>query len=366
MRFTNVNFFDERRLFSFGDVETESGIIRFVRKKSLSPKTGADFLIPGLIDLHLHGCAGADFCEEETALFSMARALFAKGVTSFCPATMALPEESLLKACRNAARFASLTPDGCAKLRGVTLEGPFLNPKKCGAQDPQFCRAPDLALFERLFDASKGLIQTVCVSPELTNALPFIRSIHAKGITVSLAHTVCTYEQALAAFDAGARNVTHLFNAMEPLHHRAPGVPGAVFDRKDVTAELIGDGIHVHPAVVRMAFSLLDGRLCLISDAMAACGLSDGAYRLGGQRVTVQNGCARLSDGSIAGSTKDLFDAMRTVIQMGVAPANAVAACTAVPAKRLGLSDRMGVIAPGYDGTLVLLSSKWERKAVLQ
>ena len=245
-------------------------------------------VIPGLIDIHLHGNSGADFCDgSREGLRRIASYLLANGITAFSPASMTLPEDRLRQAMATAAAFRREKPASAARLCGVTLEGPFFNAARKGAQNAAYLKPPDLPLFRRLNQAADNLIRIACVAPELPGALDFIRQA-ASVCTVSLAHTSANYGEATAAFAAGARHVTHLYNAMPPLAHREPGVIGAAADHPQVTAELIADGIHIHPSVIRATFRLFGAdRLVLVSDSMAACGMPDGQYELGGQRVQV-------------------------------------------------------------------------------
>lgn len=365
MQFRRVLFLNENGRFSYGDVTAEKGLVTSVRFRNETPPADADYLIPGLIDLHLHGCAGADFCDgNESNLERMSIFLKDEGVAGFCPATMSLSKEKLLSTLKKASGFSRKKAPG-AQMLGITLEGPFLNPQKCGAQTPDYLALPSIPLFEELLSACEGQIRTVCLAPELPEAFSLVRHAVSKGIAVSLAHTACDYDTAAAAFDAGVSRVTHLLNAMAPFHHRSPGVLGAAAERETVAVELIGDGLHVHPSAVRLIFHLFGAnRICLISDSMAACGLSDGKYILGGQAVTVHNGRASLSDGTLAGSTKSLFEILQTVIRMGVDPADAVISCTRTPAHRLRRLGEFGTIAPGRPARLVLCSAHWERKEV--
>ncbi|HPE15995.1 MAG TPA: N-acetylglucosamine-6-phosphate deacetylase [Oscillospiraceae bacterium] len=325
---------------------------------------GGCYVIPGLTDLHFHGCRGADFSDGDAAgLRTMAEYELSRGVTQICPACMALPPDDLLRACA-AAVHAGSGASG-AELVGVNLEGPFLSPAKKGAQKGDWLLPPDFILFRRLADASEGLVKLVTVAPELPGALDFIRRA-AKEVTVSVGHTAADYETALSAFDAGAREVTHLFNAMPPFLHRAPGPAGAALDRPDVRAELICDGVHLHPAAVRAAFRLFGkDRIVLISDTMRAAGMPDGRYTLGGQDVTVEGPRAALADGTLAGSVTDLMACLRTAVSFGIPLRDAVTAAAVNPAKVLGLYDRFGSLEPGREANLVVLDGDLDIRAVV-
>ncbi len=304
-------------------------------------------VLPGLIDIHIHGAIGADFSDgDEQGLRQIAEYEARCGVTSFCPTSMTLPFDVLKKAFAAAKRFSDDSPTGCARMVGIHMEGPFLSKAKKGAQNAAYLKRPDFDAFRALYDACDRLIRIVDVAPEADGAIPFIEQ--AKALCrVSAAHTDASYAQTLAAFDVGADHVTHLFNAMPPLHHRKPGVIGAAFDRKSVTVELIADGYHVHPATVRLAFSLFPNRVCLISDSLRCCGMPDGMYTLGGQEVTLSGGVARLSDGTVAGAASNLFADLQNAVRFGIPETNAILAATLTPARAIGTDDDIGSIEVG-------------------
>ncbi|HWQ59451.1 MAG TPA: N-acetylglucosamine-6-phosphate deacetylase [Clostridia bacterium] len=320
-----ARYIDASGAFVYGEVALEGGVVASARKIPLGAPLDAPYLFPALCDIHTHGNTGCDFSDGEyDGLVAMARTLYLNGVTRFCPATTALPEERLARMCRNAKRLHDNPVKGCARLVGVNLEGPFLSHEKRGAQCESYLQNPDYDLYARLQKEAGGLIKIVCVAPELPGALEFIREV-SREAHVSLAHTDCGYDAAGAGFEAGLSHVTHLFNAMRPMHHRAPGPVAAAAERPDVTAELICDGLHVHPSMVRAAYSLFGkDRLCLISDAMAACGLGDGEYELGMQKVMVRGGRAALADGTLAGSTSFLWDCVGNAVAFGIPLVNAV------------------------------------------
>ena len=315
---------------------------------------GGRKVIPGLVDMHIHGAAGADMadCDPE-GLRRMGRFLARRGVTSFVPTAAALPEESLAAAVASAAELAGREGAGCAKIAGLRMEGPYLSPEKKGAQNGAYLRAPDIKEFETLYRLSRGLLRAVDAAPELPGAAAFAGEA-AKKCLVSAGHTQADYETAAAFFDAGGRHLTHLFNAMGPIGHRSPGVIGAASERSDVTAELICDGLHVHPSAVRMAFRLFPGRLCLVSDALRCCGMADGTYELAGLVVRLYNGEARLADGTLAGSVTDLFTCMRRAVSFGVPEEEAIRAATCRPTEALGLRETLGDIAPGLVADFVI------------
>ena len=348
MKIAGVRYYGEDFAFHYGSVTVENGLFTRLEPSAEEAPANCPMLWPGLVDIHLHGNSGADFSDGDyDGLVKMARYLASVGVTSFSPASMTLPEATLEKACRTAARLRDEAPDHAAVLRGVTMEGPFFSAAKKGAQAAEYLRLPDITLFRRLQKAAGGLIRIACVAPELEGAAEYIRAVTQEGVTVSEAHTAANYDAAAAGFAAGARHVTHLFNAMSPLLHREPGVIGAASERPDVTAELICDGHHIHPSAVRAAFKLFGPeRLCLVSDAISATGLGDGACTLGGQAVTVRNGRATLADGTLAGSVATLFGCIRQAVSMGIPLEHALHCATANPARVIGAED-VGVIAVG-------------------
>ena len=313
------------------------------------------YVIPGLIDVHFHGCMGHDFCEgTDEAIEAIADFQISKGVTSICPATMTLDEDVLTAICRNAAEYNTKNPD--SPLRGINLEGPFLSEAKKGAQNGAYLKKPDSDMIKRLQKEAKGLIKLVSIAPELEGAVECIKN-SASEIKFSIAHTAADYKTAKAAIDAGAVHITHLYNAMNGLSHREPGVIGAAFDSRECEVELICDGIHIAPTVVRATFKLFgDDRVILISDSMMACGMADGRYALGGQPVNVIGNLAALDDGTIAGSVTNLMDCMTTAVSFGIPLESAVKAATINPARSIGIADRYGSIAPEKAANLVILN----------
>jgi len=357
----NIRYYGADFCFHYGDVELDGGRIAAVRESPLPAPEDAELLLPGLIDIHTHGNSGADFCDGDGAgLATMARYLARCGVTSFAPASLTVAEETLAAAYRTAAEFRRSRPEGAAQLLGINMEGPFFSEKRKGAQNPAFLRLPDAAMVRRLDEACGGLIRIVDVAPELPGALPFIREI-SRTKTVSLGHTDCTYDEALAAFGAGASHLTHLFNCMPSIHHRAPGPICAGSETDGVRAELVCDGYHVHPAAVRLAFRMFGAaRICLISDAVRACGMPEGTYTLGGQQIVMKDSLARLTDGTIAGAATDLFRCMTNAIRFGIPARDAVRAATWNPACAVGAEKETGSIAPGKAADLVLCGADWK------
>ena len=310
------------------------------------------YVIPGLIDIHTHGCLGYEFCDADPdKLAAMSRYYLKNGVTSFLGSSLTLDEPALTKAYNVLRGFAC--SDG-ARMPGINMEGPFFSVQKRGAQPLDFLRKPDFDMFMRLHDTCGGGIKIVCVAPELEGALEFIR--RARDVcTVSIAHTCATYDQAIAAFEAGATHVTHLFNGMNSFLHREPGVIGAAADR-GAYVELISDGHHIHPAMVRSVYKLFDPeRICMISDSLSCAGLSDGEYSLGGQHVTVRDGRALLDDGTIAGSSINVMTALRRAVSFGVRLEDAIIACTAAPADAIRMGGALGRIDEGFAADCLVL-----------
>ena len=328
---------------------------------------GGATVIPGLVDVHIHGAMGSDFSDGDAAgLEAMARYLCREGVTSFAPASMTLPYEILSKAYACAAELSKAQPEGCARLMGIHMEGPYFSEKKKGAQNGAYLKTPDFDGFKKLYDGCGGLIRIADVAPELPGAAEFIRK--AKDLcTVSVAHTDSDYDHAKAAYDAGATHLTHLYNAMPGIHHRNPGVIPAAAEQENVRAELICDGMHVHPASVRLAFSIFGAsRIVLISDALRCCGMPDGQYELGGQTVTLAGGIAKLSDGTIAGSATNLYDCMRKAMEFGIPEADAVRAATINPACAIGADAHIGSIETGKFADFIICAPDYTQKQVFR
>lgn len=316
------------------------------------------YVIPGLVDLHFHGSAGADMSDGDLdGLHTMGAYEASRGITAMCPATMTLPEDVLTRAAQAACAYEPAEHE--ADLVGINMEGPFISPSKVGAQNPEHVRPASVEEFRRLQEAAGGLFKLVDVAPEEPGASEFIREL-AGEVRISLAHTCTDYDTAKEAFELGARQLTHLYNAMDPMHHRKPGPIPAAAERDDVTCEIIADGVHIHPSMVRLAFNVFgDDRMILISDTLRAAGLADGTYDLGGQDVTVAGPVATIENGALAGSVSDLMRCLRVaVLDMGIPLASAVKAATANPARALGLEGRHGSLAPGHVANAVLLDEE--------
>lgn len=314
------------------------------------------YVLPGLIDIHLHGNSSADICDASVeGLRKMAHFLAQNGTTSFLGATMALPERELASICRTAGEYAKTEHECEAKLLGINLEGPFLSSEKIGAQSKEYLLAPDFALLERLQAAGGGIIKIACVAPELSGAMDFIRQA-ADDYIVSIAHTAADYAAAREAMENGAKHITHLWNTMAGIGSRAPGVVVAAAERGAIIAELICDGAHLDDAIVRLSFMLFPGNIALISDAMRACGMGDGEYTLGKQLVRVQNGQARLSNGALAGSVATLHGCLKHAVHSAGIPLEAVIrAATFTPACAIGANNKVGSFGVGMCADILLL-----------
>ena len=367
MLYKNALIFKSGRGFMPGSFRVEEG--RFAEVMDGCPDdAGIDLegqkAIPGLIDLHSHGAMGADFSDGDyEGLKRMAAYLAGQGVTAFAPASMTLPYDVLARAFATAKQLRDEQPEGLSRLMGIQMEGPFFSEKKKGAQNADYLRLPDAEAFKAVNDGCGGLVKIADVAPELEGAEEFIREV-SKISRVSVAHTDADYDAAKMAFAAGARHLTHLFNAMPSIHHRNPGVIGAAAEREDVVAELICDGLHVHPSAVRMAFRLFPGRVCLISDALRCVGMPDGEYELGGQPVFLKDNIARLADGTIAGSASNLYTCMLNAISFGVPEDTAITAATLTPARELGCDDRLGSIEVGKLADFVVCGEDLTRHEV--
>jgi N-acetylglucosamine-6-phosphate deacetylase len=323
------------------------------------------YVLPGFVDIHSHGAVNADLCDADARGLERMLSYYGRaGVTSVVPAAMSYPEETLSDVIKISAPYFGRDGFG-AVLRGINMEGPFLNPKRCGAQNPRYITLPDTGFFDRLYELSGGNILMVGIAPEMPHAIEFIRAASEKCV-VSLAHTEADYDTAMAAFGAGASMVTHIFNATPPFAHRAPGVVGAAFDRA-AYVELIADGVHLHPATVRAAFAMFGaGRICLVSDSMRAAGMPEGTYDLGGLTVLVEDGRATLEDGarSIAGSVVSLADACRRAISFGIPMEQALRASTSNPARASGLYGEIGSLREGKRADIVVWDENLRTRAV--
>lgn len=320
-------------------------------------------VLPGLVDIHSHGAAGEDFSDgNPEGLKKILQYEKRCGITSYCPTSMTFPKERLRQI------FASIkgaqTEDG-ATVVGINMEGPFLDPAKKGAHVEKWIAAPDVAFVRELNQDVDGLVRLVTLAPNMDGAEEFIKEMHEE-VCISLGHTAADYDCASRAMKLGAHHVTHLYNAMQPFGHRAPGLIGAAMDDPECMVELICDGYHIHPSAIRAAFRMFGPeRVILISDSMRATGMENGTYELGGQEVTVKDRKAVLKDGTLAGSATNLYGCMCKAVEFGIPLEQAIMAATANPARSIGIFDRVGSIRIGKQADLLLVSENLELKRVI-
>lgn len=351
----NAEVYTEEGIFQKKDIYIQDGV--FVEQAPEDDQvidgTGC-YAIPGLTDIHFHGCMGKDFCDgTEEAIQTIADYEASVGVTTIAPATMTFSEATLMDIAHAAKAHKN---EHGAILCGINMEGPFIAMKKKGAQNGRYIHKPDVAMFDRIQEASGGLFKLVDIAPEVDEAMDFIKA--KKGeVVLSIAHTTTDYDTAKEAIDAGVTHMTHLYNAMNPINHRNPGPIIAAAEDERVEAEIICDNVHIHPAIVRNTFKMFGpDRMIFISDTMMAAGLDDGMYELGGQPVIVKGNRATLEDGTLAGSNTNLMDCMRVAVKEMDIPLETAVRCAAVnPAKSIGIYDKYGSITPGKVANVVLL-----------
>lgn len=369
MKFTNGSVFVGGR-FENVDVIVDGGIISHIGSCGDNNDEVVDlhgnYLVPGFVDIHFHGAVGCDLCDGKlSSIEKIAEYEISQGVTSICPATMTYSEEILTPIMEAARDFATKQADGkyadLSRFVGINMEGPYISPDKVGAQNPAYVHAGDINEFDRLQEKSGGLIKLCDVAPEVGGNLDFIEAITHKGVVASIAHTCADYDEAVAGISAGARQMTHLFNAMNPIHHRKPGPIVAAFEHECVNAELISDGIHSHPAIIRMAYSMFDGRIILISDTMRAVGLEDGTYDLGGQDVTVKGALATIEGGAIAGSVTNLFNCAKFAHRTcGIPLETVIMSATRNPARAIHVNHMVGEIKCGLNADMLVINEDFE------
>jgi len=393
-RVTNLRgmIFTKDCVFEPGELVIEDGIIQEIRMcecEALTQKEQEQYLIPGLVDVHFHGAAGYDFCDgTKEALQTIVAYENEHGITSICPATMSLPVAQLERIVEVAAEWKNdqtILPGEVCKaqsqsLCGIHLEGPFIATEKKGAQKEENIIPADAATLRKIQEKANGLIKLVTIAPEAEGAMRCIKELKDK-FCFSIGHTMADYEIACEAFKAGADHVTHLYNAMNPGTHREPSVPEAAADYDKVFVELICDGVHVHPSVVRNAFRIYgDDRVVLISDSMRATGMEDDAvsddmekgnetkkeiFTLGGQKVIVNGAFATLEDGTIAGSVTNLYDCMKKAIAMGIPKGSAIKAATINPAKSIGMDREVGSIEIGKRADILVTDNELNLETVI-
>ena len=361
MRVTGGQVFDLEKGFVERELYTDGALLSAASGDGEVLDARDCYVIPGLVDVHFHGCVGEDFSDATPeGLQRIADYELRQGVTYICPAGMTLPEDQLTAICKNVAAHRSKNAGG-AEVVGAHLEGPFLSTAKKGAQNADFLHDPDVPMLRRLQEAAEGCVRLVTVAPEQPGAMEFICAAAEMGITVSVGHTVADYDTASAAFAAGASHATHLYNGMPPIHHRAPGVIGAAFDDPKVQVELICDGIHIHGSIVRATFRLFGAeRMILISDSLRATGMPDGQYPFGGQEIEVHGSRATIvgHPETLAGSVTSLIGCLRQAVRFGIPLADAVRSCTYNPAQSVGIDDRAGTLDIGKEASFVLLDKE--------
>ncbi len=355
MIFKNGLVLDKSFRFVKTDVEIKDGKITHIGACEGTDviDISGKYLIPGLVDIHTHGCAGADACDATMgAMDIMSETQGKAGITSFCATSMTVPEEQIAAIMSTVKKYRE-GPQKRAHIIGINMEGPFFAESKKGAQRADCLRNPDASFFRRMNELSGGVIKLCDMAPELPGSIEFIKEVQEE-VVISIGHTAANYEQAMDAIENGASHVTHLYNAMNGLTHRSPGVIGAASDT-NVYAELICDGIHIMGSAIRAAFKLMDDRICLISDSMSACGMPNGEYELGGQKVIMKDKKATLEDGTIAGSATNLADCMRKAVEFGIELPVAVKAASYNPAASIHMENQIGSIAVGLDADLIVM-----------
>ena len=368
MFYKNARIFTSDFQFHMGGFAVVDGVFGEILPDEI-PADAVDLqgatVIPGLVDVHSHGNSGADFSDGDYEGLKKMAAFYAKcGVTSFAPASMTLPYDVLEKAFATARQLADEAPKGLSRLMGIQMEGPYFSYKKRGAQNADYLKEPDFEGFKALFEGCGGLVRIVDVAPELPGAAEFVAK--AKELcTVSIAHTDSDYDHAKAAVDAGVTHLTHLYNAMPGIHHRNPGVIPAAVENPKVRAEIICDGYHIHPASVRLAFTMFRDRMILVSDSGRCAGLPEGSkFELGGQDAWLRDGVARLADGTIACSAANLWQCLLNVLSWDIPEEEAIRAATYNPACAIGADSKIGSIEKGKLADFIVCSPDYTQKRV--
>ena len=369
MFYKNARIFTGDFQFHMGAFEVKDGLFGEVLPENV-PADAIDLqgatVIPGLVEVHSHGNSGADFSDGDyEGLKAMAKYYAKCGATSFAPASMTLPYDVLSKAFANAKQLKQEAPEGYSRIMGIQMEGPYFSYAKRGAQNPEYLMEPDFDGFKKLYDEADGLLTIVDIAPELPGAVEFVEKA-SKLCTVSIAHTDSDYDHAKAAVDAGVTHLTHLYNAMPGIHHRNPGVIPAGVENTNVQAEIIADGFHIHPASVRLAFTMFKNRMILVSDSGRCTGQPEGyQFDLGGQMAEPRGGVAKLvGTETIACSASNMWSCLRNVISWNVPEEEAVRAASYNPAKALGAHDKIGSIETGKYADFVITDANYETKRV--
>ena len=352
----NGMVFQENKNFVQRDVYIENErIVHSIQDVEDTAEVDASglYVLPGLIDIHSHGAVGHDFSDgDEEGLKEILKYEYSHGITTYCPTSMTVDKEKLTKIFSSMADWKDVK--GMSHVAGINMEGPFLDVNKRGAHRPEWILDPDIDLFRECNRLCGGKIRLVTLAPNIDGAMEFIQALKEETV-ISLGHTAADYDTCKKALDAGACHVTHLYNAMNPLEHRAPGLIAAASEDENCVAELICDGIHVHASMIKVAFKLFPDRIALISDSMRAVGLANGTYELGGQQVHVEGRRATLSNGTIAGSATNVYDCMCTAVSFRIPLEDAIAAATITPAKSIGIFDEVGSLTPGKRADVLLV-----------
>lgn len=365
MKIINAKIFGKDFKFYDGTLCTNNGKIAETSDNNEVFDAKGLRIIPGLVDIHFHGAVGYDFMDgTNEALEHISSYEASVGVTAICPATMTMPLEDIIKSCSTAKAFKP--QDNMAEIVGINMEGPFVSHQKVGAQNPAYLKDPSADFFNEAQKAAGGLIKLLAIAPETPNGIQTIKDLKGK-VLCSIAHTTANYDTATKAIEAGATHITHLYNAMPAMVHRDPGPIAAGADAPWCEAEIICDGIHIHPAAVRAAFKMYgDDRMILISDSMMAVGLKDGEYSLGGQKVHVSNRKATLDSGTIAGSATNLYKCMQIAYQdMHLPMETVIKAATYNPARSINVLDKYGTLENGKVASLLLVDDDLNLKKVM-
>jgi len=369
----NANIVTEQGIVANGSIQVIGSTIAAIHESGAAAPQGevidakGSWVLPGFIDVHVHGGYGADFMDaSKESLDTITRFHSSMGTTSIVATSMTAPREALDDVIESVAAYRS-NPMPYAQVVGVHLEGPFLNPSKIGAQNPDYVVLPQIDWIQTWYDKYPGLIKTLALAPEREGALAMIEWCRDHGIVTAAAHTEATYDDMKAAAQHGLSHSVHMYNAMKPIHHREPGTVGAILTMDEVSAEIIADGVHVHPVCIKLLAAMKQQEnLLLITDAMSAAGLDDGIYQLGGQDVLVKGGVARLKEGdSLAGSTLTMIRGFQYLVEeVGLSVEQVSKLASGNPAKLLGLSDTIGSIATGKHADLLLVTPSFELERV--
>jgi N-acetylglucosamine-6-phosphate deacetylase len=360
--------------FEYKDIVVKNGIIQEICDEAKESEYNLpsiqlgknDFVIPGFIDIHIHGSHGADVMDADVdALDVISKSIHSHGVTSYLATTMTASNENILKSMQAVAKYTAIQHRQRAKIVGIHLEGPFISPGKIGAQNPNYLQGADVEKLASWHHASNNLIKKITIAPEIANADKVIQYFNLQNIISSIGHTNCTMAQALKAIESGCSHATHLFNAMSPIEHRNPGAATALLMSKKVLAELIVDGIHLHPDMVKFTYEIKGcDNIALVTDAMSAQGAGEGVFDLGGQKVVVKNGEARLENGVLAGSVLTMNKALENMMKFSNCSLHdAVKMTSTNQAKSLGF--KKGQIKVGYDAEFVVLDKNYQIKQVI-